>query len=83
MHSLLEAEYAHATSSSEASTSSTAPIATPPLEASEQDNAYTYTPDANPIHATWSPYDAIADELGVESHIVQAVCERLANCSLI
>jgi hypothetical protein len=83
MHGLLEADLAHATSSSEASTSSTAPIATPPPDASEQDNTYTYTPGVGPIRTTWSPYDSIAEELGVEPHIVQAVCERLANCSLI
>jgi len=83
INGLLEADYVHAANSSEASTSSTAPITTPPLEANEQDNTYAYAPDVGPVHAAWSPYDAIAEELGIEPHIVQAVCERLANCSLI
>lgn len=83
VHGLLEVDRVHATSSSDASTSSTAPIATPPPEGGEQDNTYAYAPDVGPVHAAWSPYDAIAEELGVEPHIVQAVCERLANCALI
>lgn len=49
------------------------------------DQAYMYNPDAMAGAAShaWSPFDAIAEELGVEPHIVQAVCERLASCSLV
>lgn len=45
---------------------------------------YTPTTSSGPsLTMNWTPYDAIADELGVERHIVQAVCERLAISSLV
>lgn len=85
VHGLLEQESTStvAGSSSDVSTFSSAPVATPP-PVFHDDNAYMYSPDFMPTsHAAWSPFDAIADELGVERHLVQAVVERLASCSLV
>lgn len=82
VHALLESDSTVAGSSSDVSTFSSAPISTPP-PVFHDDSAYMYNPDFMPSSHAWSPFDAIADELGVERHLVQAVVERLANCSLV